>query len=250
MMEFAPLTFMRFFKKIRQNRKIKNTMEAKFLSLQYLETLSSADLIALADDYGIDIPDDLNRRFIIGELLEVAQEIMQDESSEAEEMVEGKIRMSHEEKLPTSFNETQISVILRNPAWAFVYWDISEADIKKIQASDKFKHLILRTSYFDSEESKTPLSSFEVQIQLSEREQYILIEAGKRFMRIDLVLNFADGTTDNLCVSRRIALPEIPEIFKKAFPGQDVDMPEILEVSGMKKLLKSHYEKYRQSFVE
>ncbi len=225
-------------------------MDAKFLSLQYLETLSSADLIALADDYGIDIPDDLNRRFIIGELLEVAQEIMQDESSDAPEMIEGTVKLSNEEKLPLSFNETQISVILRNPAWAFAYWDISEADIKKIQKSEKFKHLILRTSYFDNEESNSPISSFEVQIQLSEREQYVLIEAGKKVMRIDLVLVFNDGTTDNLCVSRRITLPESPEIFAKAFPGQDVQMPEILEASGMKKLLKSHYEKYRQSFVE
>ena len=52
-------------------------MDIKNLTLSYLETLSSADLIALADDYGIDIPDNLNRRFIIGELLEVAQESIQ-----------------------------------------------------------------------------------------------------------------------------------------------------------------------------
>jgi hypothetical protein len=43
-------------------------MENKSFTLAYLETLSSADLIALADDYGIDIPDNLNRRFIIGKL--------------------------------------------------------------------------------------------------------------------------------------------------------------------------------------
>ena len=50
-------------------------MEQNFLSRTYLETLSTADLISLADDYGIDIPDDLNRRFIIGELLEFADEL-------------------------------------------------------------------------------------------------------------------------------------------------------------------------------
>ena len=50
-------------------------MEKTFLTRQYLETLSSADLMALAEDYDIDIPAELNRRFIIGELLEVAEEL-------------------------------------------------------------------------------------------------------------------------------------------------------------------------------
>ena len=48
-------------------------MDKKILTRSYLETLSSSDLVSLADDYGIDIPDNLSRRFIIGELLEIAE---------------------------------------------------------------------------------------------------------------------------------------------------------------------------------
>ena len=44
------------------------------ISRTYLESLSTADLISLADEYGIDIPEELNRRFIIGELLEVIED--------------------------------------------------------------------------------------------------------------------------------------------------------------------------------
>lgn len=223
-------------------------METKFLSLQYLETLSSADLISLADDYGIDVPDDLNRRFIIGELLEVAQELSMDEKSENQEMIEGDGAISDDEVLPSSFNETQISVVLRNPAWAFAYWDISEAAMRKIQESEKFSGLVLRTSYFDSEESNSPVSSFDVNLEITDREQYVLLETGRKFMRIDLVAVFKNGTSDNLCISRKIELPEVPEIFGKALHGLDVEIPEILEVSGLRKLLKSHYEKYRESF--
>ena len=40
-----------------------------------LETLSSAELLEIADEYGIDAPDDLNRQFIIGDLLELAGEL-------------------------------------------------------------------------------------------------------------------------------------------------------------------------------
>ncbi|MBO6220092.1 MAG: DUF4912 domain-containing protein [Treponema sp.] len=223
-------------------------MENNALTLAHLETLSSADLIALADDYGIDIPDNLNRRFIIGELLEVAQD-MPAESEPVQVMNEQGEFPEKSGELPSSFNETEISVILRNPAWAFVYWDISADGIKKLSESSRLKNLLLRVLYFENESETNPIEYFDLQISLEDREQYILLEPGKKFFRVDLVALFNDGSSDNLTVSDRIELPETPAIFSKAFPGQEVDIPKILEVSGMKKLLKSHYEKYRQSFV-
>ena len=224
-------------------------MENNALTLAHLETLSSADLIALADDYGIDIPDNLNRRFIIGELLEVAQD-MPAESEPVQVMNEQGEFPEKSGELPSSFNETEISVILRNPAWAFVYWDISADGVKKLSESSRLKNLLLRVLYFENESETNPIEYFDLQISLEDREQYILLEPGKKFFRVDLVALFNDGSSDNLTVSNRIRLPETPAIFSKAFPGQEVDIPKILEVSGMKKLLKSHYEKYRQSFVD
>ena len=227
-------------------------MENNVLTLAHLETLSSADLIALADDYGIDIPDNLNRRFIIGELLEVAQDFYQQgekPAPEPEMLEDGEIPEENAE-LPASFNETQISIILRNPAWAFVYWDISAEGLKKISESSRFKNLMLRVSYFENEDDLNPIAYYDVQIGMNDREQYVLLETGKNYLRVDLVACFADGLTDNLTISKKIQLPKTPAIFSKAFPGQEVDVPKILEISGMKQLLKSHYEKYRQSFVE
>ncbi len=224
-------------------------MENKVLTLAHLETLSSADLIALADDYGIDIPDNLNRRFIIGELLEVAEESGL-EATRSPSMNENAEIPEENRELPESFNETEISVILRNPAWAFVYWDISEDALQRISDSPRFKNLVLRVSYFDKEDDVTPVEYYDLQITLADREQYILLETGKKYLRVDLVAFFIDGNYDSLTISEKIRLPETPAIFAKAFPGQEVNIPEILELSGMKKLLKNHYEKYRQSFVE
>ncbi|MBQ1197606.1 MAG: hypothetical protein IIX47_03280 [Spirochaetaceae bacterium] len=47
-------------------------MENIPISLSYLETLSTADLLELAEEYDLDIPEQLNRRFIISEILEIA----------------------------------------------------------------------------------------------------------------------------------------------------------------------------------
>ena len=224
-------------------------MENKVLTLAHLETLSSADLIALADDYGIDIPDNLNRRFIIGELLEVEQDSNQNPVPIQTMNENGEIPEENFE-LPSSFNKTEISVILRNPAWAFVYWDINADMLKKFSESNRFKNLLLRVSYFENEEDTMPIEYYDLQISINDREQYILLAAGKKFFRVDLVALFSDGSSDNLTISQKIHLPKSPAIFKKAFPGQEVEIPRILEISGLKKLLKSHYEKYRQSFVE
>ncbi|MBQ9622434.1 MAG: DUF4912 domain-containing protein [Treponema sp.] len=224
-------------------------MENKFLTLSHLETLSSADLIALADDYGIDIPDELNRRFIIGELLEVGGEL--DRAPARSSSMNENAEIPEENwDLPDSFNSTEISVILQNPAWAYVYWDISSDGIKKISESSRFKQLVLRVAYFNQEEDVNPVEYYDIQVSLSDREQYVLLEAGKKYFRVDLVAFFNDGNYDSLTVSKKIPLPKTPAIFSKAFPGQEVEIPKILEVSGLKKLLKSHYEKYRQSFVE
>ncbi len=51
------------------------------LSREYLETLSSIELIRLADEYGIDIPDDLSRQFIIGDLIQLGEELERAENA-------------------------------------------------------------------------------------------------------------------------------------------------------------------------
>ncbi|MBQ4379359.1 MAG: DUF4912 domain-containing protein [Treponema sp.] len=228
-------------------------MQNKILTLPYLETLSSADLISLADDYGIDVPDNLSRRFIIGELLEVAQELEQEKPKTDIKIVENSEENPvdfENSELPKSFNETTISVILRNPVWAFVYWDISEEALKKISESSKFKNLFLRVSYFDNLESAGPSMYFDMDVSIDDREQYVLLESGQKYFRVDLVAAFIDGQTDSLTISERIPVPSSPKILENAFPGTELEIPKILELSGLKKLLKAHYEKYRQSFVK
>jgi uncharacterized protein len=224
-------------------------METKFLSRSYLETLSSADLISLADDYGIDIPDDLNRRFIIGELLEAAEEINQDcGHSENEMHAAGSAPVSESDTLPESYNETMICAILRNPVWAFVYWDFKESDVKRLRSQNSLTSLMLRVSFFDEEESQKPSEAFDVQVSLSDREQYVLLPAGKKFVRIDLVAEFRNQPVETFAASRMLELPHGCELLTKALPGRDIKIDPVLELSGMSELLRSHYTNHRQSF--
>ena len=223
-------------------------METKILSRAYLETLSSADLIALADDYGIDVPDDLNRRFIIGELLEVAEELKQEESADGGMHI-ALAPAEPESDLPESFNETQIGMVMRNPVWAFVYWDISENDRSGFTPAADFRALVLRVSFFADEDSAVPEESFDVQIDASIREQYVLFPAGKNLVRIDLVVQYQSKPDSVLAYTQKYVLPQGSRLLSSALPGHDVEISEIAALSSLKDLLKEHYQNHRQSFL-
>ena len=143
-------------------------MDTADLSLSYLQTLSSSDLLALADELGIDIPDDLDRNFVIGELLDAAGEILADSEDDIH-LLSGKAKSS---ALPETYNVTMIDVVLRNPVWAFVYWDLKKSDVEYLKENNAT--LMLRVSFFDSE-LESAVESFDMGIKLSDRKQYILI---------------------------------------------------------------------------
>ena len=216
------------------------------LSRNTLEILTSSQLIDLADEYGIDIPDNLNRQFIIEELIEVAKEI--DENSNYKET----IKVSDDAvntiatELPESYNETKIDVMLRNPVSLFVYWDFSEVQLKQLK-SNKIS-IYLQISFFDSMEAEKPEDTFEIQINIEDREQYILIPGGKKFVRVDLMQNTTSSMDAVLAVSSRLSIPQGSEEFMNFHPGENLKIKPILELSGIKTVLKNHYNNYRQSF--
>lgn len=222
-------------------------MENEVLTRSYLETLSFLDLVNLADNYGIDVPENLNRNFLIAELLEVSQEedlnddvSMMISDQDDEEIIEKK------EDLPMFYNTTEVQMLLRNPAWAFVYWNISEADINTL--SNGFDtSLILRVCTLKDKEEQTPEDTFNIQISMNDKEQYILLPAGKRFFRVDLLCNI-DGFIDILASSAVLEIPEGTEKLANIHPGNQNNISKILELSGMNELIMNQYKNHRESF--
>lgn len=219
-------------------------MEVENINRAYLETLSFSDLVKLADEYGVDVPEDLDRRFLIGEILELVEE---NKRFEEENMV---ISSSENEVndnvLPKGYNETQISCILRNPAWVFVFWDISENDIAMLK-SIKNSSLSLRVCSLTSDHEFTPEEVFEIEIPKGVNEQYVLIPSGKRFIRIELV--YSNGTNrEILAFSSVVEIPKSSKYVDSFKPGMDKDFSEVIKLSGIEKILKEQYTNHRHSF--
>lgn len=201
--------------------------------------------MAIADEYGIDAPDDLNRQFIIGDLLELASELEEGEKvKETIALAEGEQQINVN-TLPASYNETKINVILRNPISLFVWWDLSEWTIKKIKS--EHSQLRLFVYFFESLDDEKPADAFDIQLSYAERENYVIIPGGKKIVRVDLVSESA-GKSDILAYSEMIEIPKGSPVMASK-PGEKLAVSRIVEHSGVAELLRRHYNTYRQSFI-
>ena len=218
-------------------------MENIPISLSYLETLSTADLLELAEEYDLDIPEQLNRRFIISELLEIADELNDENIDDIEENIEN---VETTQDLPFSYNETTIDVVLRNPAWAYVYWDISASDIQDVINAKGFSKLLLKILFWESESFDSLVDICELTISVEDRAQYVFLPAGKKYFSIDLVAEISNAEQKKLTTSRKVTIPSGAPLI--SLDSLEKPMSPILKLSGMQELLKTHYQNHRQSF--
>ena len=114
-----------------------------------LECLSTDELIKLAENIGIDIPVGLERIFIIEELLENA------DTGEYQASGDLRINPSYSEPvaLPKQYNISFIDVIIRDPLWVFVYWEIKGHDREIHENAGDFNGYCLRVIPLNEGES-------------------------------------------------------------------------------------------------
>ncbi|MCR5437493.1 MAG: DUF4912 domain-containing protein [Treponema sp.] len=219
-------------------------MEEEKINRVYLETLTFADLTSLADEYGIDVPENLDRRILIGEILDLL-----DESKKVDEnpiVLNTDPNDEETQFLPGNYNETQVTCILRNPIWGFVFWNISEADEAMLRELDNCS-LMLRICSLSSPDELKPEEAFEIQISRKSFEQYVLLPRGKEFIRIELVY-VAGNVGKVLAFSPVVEIQQASRYINDMQPGKTQSFSKIIELSGMQKILAEHYKNYIHSF--
>jgi hypothetical protein len=143
-----------------QHRNIKNG-EVE-VSRSYLESLTTSDLIKMADNLGVDIPPELDRIFIIEELLDISNPLYYvDNSADTTDSTEPQgeavpiIKLNGESAgsgaiesapLPKQYSITFIEVMIRDPLWAFVFWEIKNQDKEQYEKYPDFDGYFLKVS--------------------------------------------------------------------------------------------------------
>jgi len=141
-------------------------------SRSWLESLSTTELVKLAEDFGVDIPPWLERIFIIEELLLESAYLSEPKIEE-----EIQIIPSYTESvfLPKQYNISFIEVIIRDPLWAYVFWEIKSHDREIHENADDFNGYCLRViPLIDGEDiQKSKENSFTVSIGKDDSARYL-----------------------------------------------------------------------------
>ncbi|MDR0457350.1 MAG: DUF4912 domain-containing protein [Treponema sp.] len=214
------------------------------LTLAYLESLSTGELIELAGKNGLDIPPGLERVFIIEELLYPDH----DHDDKAGETEEAHIHDSHHHEfrefvvLPPQYHVSFIDVLIRDPLWAFVFWEIKAHDREQHEKSADFKGYCLRVIPLN-EDSLQPdeAASFMVTVDDGDSARYLGFppEDGRCF-KVELCMLNHEGHTV-LAESRPFRLPRL--IMQK--PDDDLQAVyrnPLAELSGIGRFSLVHSE--------
>ncbi|MCR4742561.1 MAG: DUF4912 domain-containing protein [Treponema sp.] len=220
-------------------------MSDEVITRNYLEKLSFSELSRLADNYGIDVPENLDRRFLIAELLEL--------NEENEEISEDMIISSNDGDsnevfvFPKNYNETQIDCVLRNPVWLFIFWNISDSDSSLLKKTNDY-NLMLRICSFEDEEASIPDEAFEINAVEKAQEQYFLLPAGKKFIKVELLYS-VDGKINVLAFTPVIKIPQGSKLVNDLQSGFDSEFQPLVQLSDINSVITKQYTYHRHSFI-
>ena len=203
-------------------------MERLSFTRTYLETLLPEELSELADEYGIEIPPGLHRRFVIRELLET---ILEEAEGNDEEEFFNYNEIPAKTNLPLSYNETVIFAVLRSHQWLHVYWDLNTDLARRLEGIE------LEISYFEAENPQRSEEHFFVDVPLNEREFNCLLQSDFNFVRVAL---FEKGRRSiALAFSNMVRIPKQNPMIRQWNSPDEI--PEILKLSGMTETWKQHF---------
>jgi len=131
-------------------------MEGIPFTRAYLESLTTGDLIKMADNLGLDIMDNPDRAFIIRELLDASSKDG-DRSAEPREQELDDPVLVEAAPLSKHYNISFIEVMIRDPFWAFVFWENRVSDEEQFEKTPDFNGYYLKISPL--EKTKNPFQS-------------------------------------------------------------------------------------------
>jgi hypothetical protein len=201
------------------------------LSPSYLERLSTPELKDLAVHFGIDIPQDLERLFIIEELLENAPcltffqpDIIKSGNAETDFVdTENLPPVPDPVELPKRYNITRINAIVRDPLWVFVFWEIRETDRKLYEKNSGFHGYFLRVSLDKCKFGSTVSALFTIPVKASDSEWYIHFPPDSPCRKI---CNMTEDAPFNVALCASYANNEI--VLATTLPFR---LPRMLEIS-------------------
>jgi hypothetical protein len=184
-------------------------MEEFLITRSYLEKLTTYELLVLADSQGIDIPLELERNFIMEEILDGISD--HDRFSEEETRFLEEADIPEPVDLPKQYNITYIDIIVRDPLWVYAFWEIKGSDKEIYEKERDFGGYFLRVI----PETGHSGNSFTVAVGTGDTGWYLGFSSdledvglnhGKRCFKVELCVDRGEESSV-LAASRPFRLP-------------------------------------------
>ncbi len=191
------------------------------MTKERLQSLPLSKLRGIAQKEGIDVPSGTVRATLIDLIYEAMEEdrtereagnnsAIQVEEKKYEILQDEELEIGgdHDFSISESYNETKIFLLLRDPLWAFAYWDIRDCDREDMKTDMHFDKLFLRVFELDEKKKSAEIiDSFDIPIKFTDDRWYInLPRAGSTYF-IALMYRTAGGDRE-LCRSNTVHSPE------------------------------------------
>jgi hypothetical protein len=132
------------------------------------------------------------------------------------------------------YNETSMRVLIRDPAWAFAFWEISEADLSALEGQDDSPSYFLRVSEMgEGESADLKHDFFDIPVSEDDNQWYINLPRSKTKYRIELCARAANRVRV-LSRSRDVAAPR--QYLDGSLSSLDPRRAELLRLSGIESL--------------
>ena len=211
------------------------------------ESLSDEAVHALAEKMGLDLPKDLERVFVIEEILSALEEDSNDRRSSGIASVrleETKFSVSEFDDVDSCldaapciehvYNETSIRVLVRDPSWAFAFWEIADSEHANIYSVDGSFFLFLRVSELGEEDGAGQKRDFfDIPVSDDDNQWYINLPRPKTRYRIELCARISNKVRV-LARSGDVAVPR--QFLDVSVAGLEPETAELLRLSGLEKL--------------
>jgi hypothetical protein len=224
------------------------------MTRERLAGLSEELLQKLADKLDVDIPDEAHLDDIVDlvtDALEDAREDHEQSNNNAIRVEERKYQLARffSEKdlatvtddnvlLPDRYNETRMHLIVRDPAWAFCYWDVRDEQLVAVTADSEFQQLILRIVEMDNPDfdDHTVVDSFEIPVRLNDKSRYINLPRQDASYYTELS-GLCGERHISICRSNPISVPRggLPDTVTEA-RSADERKDRVLALSGLEHL--------------
>lgn len=219
-------------------------MKTQQITRQYLESLTRQELIVLSENYMIDVPEDIDRQILIGEILDLAGFDKDSGSENGKNQEYGNSNYGKDSFF--LFGEAFISVVFRNPRWAYAMWEIPESDFARLKENPEFNYLFLRVyTYQAGSENESDSDFFNINLGIDDRNWSIYLNEQVQSLKVCLFASMGEEEAE-IASSRRVYLSF--GSIEGLKPLSKADSNPLLELSGIRKIRERHFNFHRQTF--